>query len=119
MKIVVKQLNVHFRFHNQNVTWSFQTVYDDVVGIKRYVVVCSNGMHEMAKEDGNKLFRFLKEHFECKTVLIIDKEENKVTYNKAMEHYEVRVGGKFVESCDNVIELREALERWKEATASV
>lgn len=117
MIVVTKLVNVHFNISCNKVKWSFQTVYDNITDEKRYNIITDKRTKEVSKESGNKLFRFIQKHYpERKVVVIIDKEDEEcVQYVRVIDHYEIRVAGTFVESCESLHEAKEAKGRWQEA----
>lgn len=115
MLVITKLINVHFRWKNKMTKWSFKTVYDDTQGIKHYYIVTSKRKLEVEKEQGNKIFEFVRKHFpQHKTIVIINLDSECVQYVRVVDHYEIRVNGEFVRSCDDIQEAREAKEEIKD-----
>lgn len=112
MRVVVKLVNVHFEWCKRKVKWSFSTMYDNSKDCKSYAIIAHGRVYIVTKERGNAIFRALKEHFpEQKRITIINSDPKDVMYVRVNEHYEVRLNGAFVESCESVQEARISVER--------
>lgn len=119
MLVVTKLVNVHFSIGGRKVKWAFQTTYDSLADTKQYSITTTNRMEYVNKERGNKIFQFIKSHFAgCKIVVIIDCDgTDSVQYIRVMDHYEIRVGGKFAESCE-ASEVRSCVAKWKQVVSN-
>lgn len=120
MLVVIKLVNIHFNVANNNVKWSFQTIYDNITDARQYNIINGVRSKSVSKELGNKMFRFITKHFPgYKIVTIIDcEDESSIQCVKVVDHYEIRVGGKFVESCD-VADAKKCMAKWREILCGV
>ena len=115
MLVVTRLVNVHFKWKGiDNITWRFETVYDENTSSKSYYIYTTTRKCEVSKEQGNKVYKWIKEHLPSRSVIVIDLEANDVNYFRVMGHYEIRVNGEFKESCDTIQEAREARQKWIE-----
>lgn len=112
---VIRLVNVHFGCNMWRAKWSFKTTYDDISNVKKYSII--NGTREkvVTKEQGNKLFKFIRKHFPtCFVNVIISYGEDDIKCTRVNGHYEIRICGELKETCDNISEADEAQQRWRE-----
>lgn len=111
--MVVRKVNMHFVHQHRKKMWSFITLYEG--NAKHYYVDIGKSRKEVDKETGNKIYKRMRRCFpQAKTLIIVDNDKgSKVSYTYVMDHYEVLVDGKFVESCD-LAELNGTIKKYEE-----
>lgn len=114
MLSVIKLVNVHYRGEKGNEKVQFQTLFDTTTNIKTFNVITDGELKEVKQEEGNEVFRRLKQEHDTKVITIIDVNNESITYFRIMEHFEVRIGNDFYCTCDNIEEVRDVVKELKE-----
>lgn len=114
MKKNVKHVVLHLYGVDDNRTVHFVTTRDDMSAVKEYRIM--EGMSEVVvgMEEGNKHWKDLINNYQSHKAITIFDEEPDIQYTNDNGHFVITVDGNFYCTCDNMKEVREAIQGLKE-----